>query len=316
MSATSSQFIWQEKYRPPCVKAVLLPKSLKVFFDKIVETKKIPHMTLFSSSPGTGKTSLARAICSDCEIKDYLYINAAKDGRMDVLEKDIVQYISVNSLTDEHKVVILDEIEAAPYNFMQSLKGFIEKYSDSCSFILTTNNVAKIPAPILSRCPVQDFNMSEKVIKSEMIPLMISRLKAILEKSEKVKFDEEILKSLVEKNYPDLRKMIACLQSDFIKYGEITNAVVKDGYDHQEFYSMILNKDLIGARTYLINGGCDYMEMFSNLYREFVPLVPKPELQNVFILLIAKYSDYSSRSLDKEIPFISCLIEIVNNLKK
>ena len=50
-----SYTLFVEKYRPYHVKDIILPKTVKNFFLKLVEEKEIPNLLLYSSSPGVGK---------------------------------------------------------------------------------------------------------------------------------------------------------------------------------------------------------------------------------------------------------------------
>ena len=309
-----SHFIWAEKYRPPNIKGMVLTDSTRKFFENMVASGVIPHMTLYSTSPGTGKSSLAQALCNDCGIKEYLYLNASKEGNIDVLRKEITQYVSVLSMVDSKKVVFLDEISHSSDKFQNALLTDIEKYSENCSFILTTNNINKIVKSLLSRCPVQDFNMTDKKTKEELLPLIIKRLCGILTR-EKINYDSSVVNQLAEKYYPDMRSMISKLQADTIKYGSITQNILLDSCDHTNLYDMILSKNIQSARKYLIESGVDYDEMYTNLFREFIPLIKETDKQNLLIVLLAKYSDMSSRAIDKEIIFTACMIELIKIIK-
>ena len=68
------EFIWSEKYRPSTIDECILPEELKKTFKSMVNNKQMQNM-LLSGQPGTGKTTVARALCNelDCEI---IFINA------------------------------------------------------------------------------------------------------------------------------------------------------------------------------------------------------------------------------------------------
>ncbi len=309
----NQHFVWQEKYRPRSVKDIILPKELRDFFNKIIEDKKIPHMTLFSTKPGSGKTSCAKALCYDLGINDFLYINASKDGVMDTLETQIIQYVTTMSMEGNDKVVILDDAECAGEKFQKSLRAFIEQYSMNCSFIITTNNLYKIDEKLLSRCPVQDFNFTNQKIRSEIAAPIALRLIDILNK-EKVEFDKETIKKLVLKCYPDIRKMISRLQADAIKFGSITENVLIESHNHDKLFNFIFEKNIREARKYCIDNGCDYDELYTLMFNNLVPKIKDTDKQNVVILQLAKYMDMSARSLDKEITFTAAIIDISNNV--
>ena len=54
----SNEFLWVEKYRPAKIEETVLPKSLKVTFQKIVTGGELPNM-LFTGTAGLGKTTVA-----------------------------------------------------------------------------------------------------------------------------------------------------------------------------------------------------------------------------------------------------------------
>ena len=77
----SSEFLWVEKYRPQKVSDTILPESLKITFQKIVDSKELPNM-LFTGTAGLGKTTVARALCNELEC-DYILINGSEEGNID-----------------------------------------------------------------------------------------------------------------------------------------------------------------------------------------------------------------------------------------
>jgi replication-associated recombination protein RarA len=77
MSKKQSSFsLWVEKYRAPTVKQILLPAKTRQFFLNLVNEKEIPNLLLYSSNPGTGKTSIAKALVNDIKT-DFIYINTS-----------------------------------------------------------------------------------------------------------------------------------------------------------------------------------------------------------------------------------------------
>jgi len=136
--------LWVEKYRPQKIDHAILPNEYRKFFNKIVKTGDIPNLLLYSSSPGTGKTTIAKALCIEAGV-DYLYINASKDTGIDILRTTITKYASGKSLSGKKKVVILDEVDgSSATSFQAAVRAFIEEFHNSCRFILTCNYVNKI----------------------------------------------------------------------------------------------------------------------------------------------------------------------------
>jgi len=70
--------LFTEKYRPKDLSQLILPdRVMNKFKDGLVQNM------LFAGSPGTGKTSAAKAIVNQFELP-YLYINASTDTSVDV----------------------------------------------------------------------------------------------------------------------------------------------------------------------------------------------------------------------------------------
>ena len=90
------EFLWVEKYRPRTVEDTILLDALKDTFQKIVNGGEIPNM-LFSGTAGTGKTTVARAICDTLGL-DYIVINGSEEGNIDTLRGKIKQFASSISL--------------------------------------------------------------------------------------------------------------------------------------------------------------------------------------------------------------------------
>ena len=122
----SNEFLWVEKYRPKTVSQTILPTELKDTFQNIVDGGEIPNM-MFSGTAGTGKTTVARAICEELEL-DYIVINGSEEGNIDTLRGKIKQFASSVSLAGGYKVVILDEADYLnPQSTQPALRGFIEE---------------------------------------------------------------------------------------------------------------------------------------------------------------------------------------------
>ena len=156
------EFLWVEKYRPRTVSETILTKELKETFQKIVDGGEIPNM-LFSGTAGTGKTTIARAICNELGL-DYIVINGSDERNIETLRGKIKQFASSISLTGGYKVVILDEADYLnPTSTQPALRGFIEEFSKNCRFILTCNFKNRIIEPLHSRCSNYEFNFNKKI---------------------------------------------------------------------------------------------------------------------------------------------------------
>jgi len=310
-----SYTLWVEKYRPENVKQVLLPPALKKFFLQLVKEKEIPNLFLYSSTPGTGKTTVAKALANDIGA-DNIYINISLERGIDTLRNRISKFASSYSMfgddVNAKKICILDEFDGATPELQNAMRGFMEEFQDSCRFIITCNYATKIIEPLKSRCQPIDFNMMNKDSQSELKPVIVNRLSGML-KFEKVDFKQETIVKLVDVFYPDMRRMINLLQMYSKNNGIIDTGIFDVEKVDTEFYQMVLNRKLTDARRFVIERNYNFDEMYRNMFDNFLPLLEKPK-QGQVILVLAEYMYRNAFVVDKEINFTACLLEIMGVL--
>lgn len=305
-------FLWVEKYRPQSIKEVILPKATKAQFTKHINNGQIPNLLLVSSSPGTGKSTVAKAICNDLKA-DMMYINASSEGGIDTLRTRIQKFAACKSFHGGPKIVVLDEADGLSPQFQAALRAFIEEFHKSCRFILTCNYETKIIEPLHSRLQKIDFNIMDQKVQEEMMPKIAKRLCLILEKAEKVEFKPETIIKLVKTYYPDIRKMLSLCQQFNDIHGCINNDIFSMSEVDSEFYDYVLNRNLTKAREYVINKNMNYDELYSLLFKNLIPKMEKQHQAQTIILL----ADYQSRHcIDKELNFAACLLEIMSVLSE
>ena len=67
-----SDYLWVEKYRPKKIEDCILSQDIKETFSQFLKQKEIPNL-LLSGTAGTGKTTVARALCEELGA-DYIII--------------------------------------------------------------------------------------------------------------------------------------------------------------------------------------------------------------------------------------------------
>ena len=311
----NDNFLWVEKYRPHKIDDCILPDSLKETFKKFLSQGEIPNL-LLSGRAGTGKTTVARALCEELGC-DYIILNGSDEGRsIDTVRNNIKNFASTVSLSESGpKVVIIDEADYMnPESVQPALRNFIETFSKHCRFIFTCNFINKIIAPIHSRCTVITFR-TEKKDKQKIAGSFHKRLKAILD-NEKIDYDDKVLAELIIKHYPDFRRTINELQRYSVS-GKIDTGILVSLSEQsfKDLAKLLKKKDFVTLRKWVIDNidkdpNQLYKEIYSNL-SEFVD----PKTQPIMIMVLAKYMYQSAFVADQEINMIACLTEIMGECK-
>lgn len=307
----SEHFLWVEKYRPKTVDECILSKQQKEYFKNLVKNGEIQNMLLCGTA-GTGKTTVARALCEELN-SDYIIINGSEESGIDVLRTKIKQFASTVSFTGNTKVVILDEADYLNPNSTQpALRGFIEEFANNCRFIFTCNFKNRIIAPLHSRCAVVEFKIPNKekpVIAGEFF----KRITNILEE-EKIAFDQKVVAKVVEKHFPDFRRTLNELQR-YSQTGSIDEGILVNLTDvnMSDLVHSVKDKDWKKMRTWVVNNlDQDPASLFRKIYDTFVPLTNQvPQL----VLTIADYQYKSAFVADQEINLVACLTEIMASVE-
>ena len=309
----NKDFLWVEKYRPKTVDEAILPDKLKNVFLKIVESGELPNM-LFTGTAGTGKTSIAKALCNQLGL-DYILINGSEEGNIDTLRGKIKQFASSISLQGGYKVIILDEADYLnPQSTQPALRGFIEEFSNNCRFILTCNFKNRIIEPLHSRCGVYEFNTTKKDLAG-LCALFLKRIETILEERG-VSYEQMVLADLIMKYAPDWRRVLNELQRISMS-GNIMAAVLNnDGQDvFKDLMAHLKEKDFKKMRQWVTNNiDTDASAIFRGLYDRMIDYL-KPQAIPQMVLILADYQYKHAFVADHELNVVACLTEIMANVE-
>ena len=311
-----SDFLWVEKYRPKKIADCILIDDLKNTFTKFLKGNELPNL-LLSGTAGTGKTTVARALCEELGA-DYIIINGSDEGRhIDTLRTTIKNFASSVSLVEssKHKVVIIDEADYMNADSVQpALRNFIETFYKNCRFIFTCNFKNKIIPALHSRCTCIDFRITNGQ-KVKTATAFLGRLGEIL-KSENIEYDKRVLAELIQRHYPDFRRTINELQRYSVR-GKIDSGILVSLSDinNKELIKLLKEKRFSDMRKWVIqNLDQDPSSLFSNVY-DILYKHLQPQSIPAAVLTIADYQYKSAFVADHEINMVACLTQIMAECK-
>ena len=308
-----NEFLWVEKYRPSTIDDTILPDNIKNTFKEIVAGGEL-HNMLLTGTPGTGKTTIARALCQELDL-DYLLVNGSEESGIDTLRTKIKHFASSVSLSGGYKVVILDEADYLnPQSTQPALRAFIEEFSANCRFILTCNFKNRIIEPLHSRCSIIEFNLAKK----DMPPLLaqfMNRCEDILTK-ENISFEKNVLAELIMKYMPDWRRVINELQRYSVS-GNIDSGILVNLSDVSidKLINHLKLKNFRGMRQWVAdNMDSEPAALFRKIYDNMNDYIDPQSIPQT-VLILADYQYKNSFVADHELNLVACLTEIMAGVK-
>ena len=306
-------FLWVEKYRPTTVDACILPNSLKESFSEFVKDKHIPNLIL-SGGPGVGKTTVAKAMVEEIGAT-WMMINGSEESGIDVLRTKIKNFASTVSLEGGRKYIILDEADYLnPQSTQPALRGFMEEFHKNCGFILTCNYKNRLIEPLHSRCSVVDFIIAKNE-KPKLASDFFSRVKMILS-DENVKFDQKAVAELLNKYFPDWRRVLNELQR-YSASGQIDAGILVNlsEVNVNELMESLKKQEFTNVRKWIVNNlDNDPVRIYRRIYDSLYDYIDKSTIPHAVVIL-AEYSYKSAFVADQEINLLACFTEIMAQVK-
>ena len=297
--------LWVEKYRPKKLEEYVGNDHLKQKVSDYLSSGDVPHL-LFFGKAGTGKTTLAKLIVNSINC-DHIIINASDENNVDTVRNKVKGFASTVGFKDL-KVIILDEFDYMTPNAQAILRNLMETFSKHCRFILTCNYVEKVIDPIQSRC--QTFQIVPPTKKD--VAVQISQILG----KEGVSFEPKDLVPIIDSSYPDIRRIINTCQLNSSK-GKLkldTTSVI-DSDIKTKIVEILKGNDAKPNKWKNIRQAIadsrvqDFSEMYSYLY-EKVDEYGGYNTSNI-ILILSESQHKDALVVDKEITFMSCIIQIV-----
>ena len=314
--ANTENSLLVEKYRPVVLENYVGNESIKQTIAQYLSQNDIQNL-IFYGPAGTGKTTLAKLIVKNLDC-DALYINASDERGIETIRDKVQSFASVASFKPL-KVVILDEADFLTIQAQASLRNIIETFSRTTRFIMTCNFVERIIDPLQSRCQVLKIVPPTKTDVAKHLASILSQ--------EKIGYNKDDIKLVVNQYYPDLRKCINVLQ--------LANTRVKDEM-HPEYSMDIirLDKSTLVSSTYINKvidelrytdkdsfnkirqiiadaNVDDFDELFRTLYDKSSEYLPGKE--GTVAILVNDHQYKANFRIDKEINAMSLISNLINN---
>jgi DNA polymerase III delta prime subunit len=306
-------FLWVEEYRPKDVKSCILPKNLKDTFSEFVKQGELPNLIL-SGGSGVGKTTIAKAMLDELG-STYMMVNGSEESGIDVLRTKIKNFASTVSLHGGRKYLILDEADYLnPQSTQPALRGLIEEFHNNCGFILTCNYKNRLIEPLHSRCSVVEFVIPNSE-KPQLAMSFLNRLKTILDE-QKITYDERVLAEVINKHFPDWRRILNELQRYSVS-GTIDAGILVDisEINIKELIHSMKNKEFTNVRKWVINNlDNDPVCLFRNVYDHMYDYIDGNSIP-LLVILLGEYQYKSAFVADQEINTLAFLTEVMAKVK-
>jgi len=305
------EFIWTESYRPKTISECILPEETKKTFQKFVEKGEVPNL-LLSGPPGCGKTTVAKALCNELGV-DFYVINGSDEGRfLDTVRNNAKNFASTVSLssTAKHKVIIIDEADNTTPDVQLCLRAFTEEFIRNCRFIFTCNYKNKIIAPLHSRCAVVDFGIKSKD-RPKLALSFFERTKEVLDK-EKIKYDEKVLVQIIQKYFPDWRRVLNELQRYSVS-GKIDSGILAafEEVKTNDLVKYLKEKNFPEVRKWVVNNlDNDPSIIIRSVYDCCYNTLENSSIPAA-ILVIAKYQYQMAFVADQEVNLMALMTELM-----
>ncbi|HEX69475.1 MAG TPA: replication factor C small subunit, partial [Candidatus Bathyarchaeota archaeon] len=196
--------MWTEKYRPRTLDEIVDQEEIVSRLKGFVKARNVPHC-LFAGPPGTGKTTAALCMAHDLYGENFanyiMELNASDERGINVIRETVKTFARTIAIGEvPFKIFILDEADNMTADAQQALRRTMERYTETCRFILIANYSGRIIEPIQSRCAPFRFTYlpPEKIAE---------RLRFIAEK-ENVELQDTGLKAILDISGGDMRKAI------------------------------------------------------------------------------------------------------------
>ena len=299
--------LFVEKYRSKVLDEYVGNEQLKQIVSQYIAKNDIQNLLLYGT-PGTGKTTLAKLIVNNIDC-DFLYINASDERGIDTI-RDKVQGFASSASFKSIKVIILDEADFLTIQAQASLRNIIETYSRTTRFILTCNYLERIIDPLQSRCQVLKITPPSKKEVAQHVA-------GILEQ-ESINYELNDLVLVVNKHYPDVRKILNTCQVNTVDNTlKVDKTVLTGGYKDELLKELKSpsKTSFKNIRQILADSNLDdFEDVYRFLYDNLDEYTKDGVQQALIIIEIENYMYHANFRIDKEINVCALIASILKTI--
>jgi len=281
--------MWAEKYRPKRLEDMVDQKSIVERLKSFVKSRNVPHC-IFAGPPGTGKTTAALCLARDLygeSFREHLMeLNASDERGINVVRETVKTFARSRSIGEiPFKILILDEADNMTSDAQQALRRTMERYTETCRFIMCANYSGKIIEPIQSRCAPFRFTFLPREEHDNYIKHIAN--------CESVQLLPEGAAAIFEVCSGDLRKGINTLQAaasinkpvDAKLIYSITGRASPS--DVQKMLTTAIDGDFLGARNQLRDMIQKYGVAGVDIVRQIHTEIFKAEIPEIWKIKLA-----------------------------
>ncbi|MEM2942540.1 MAG: replication factor C small subunit, partial [Candidatus Bathyarchaeia archaeon] len=245
----------------------------------------------------------------------YMELNASDARGIDVIRTTVKDFARISTISRvPFKILVLDEADNMTADAQHALRRTMERYTETCRFILSCNYSGKIIEPIQSRCALFRFaKLRDEDIQSHLAEIGVK---------EGVKFDAEGLKAIVAISGGDMRLAINTFQAAASTGRKVDEKAVfqvvgrAEPKDVTEMLSLCLENKFIEARNrlrkMLIEYGISGQDILKQLHTEVFQM-DLPEKRRIRIAEVLGEVDYRlAQGADEEVQLSALLAQIAS----
>jgi replication-associated recombination protein RarA len=200
-------FDFSIKYEPKKLSEMILPEELIKKLEPCFQ-EQFPFPYMLVGSTGVGKTTIVK------NLRDEPYLINCLNGCDDDDLHNLERAASAFTLNDRRRLIVLDDVDHMLPKYQLHLIDILDKFRINNDFVFTAREPYRLKQALRSRIQEIEFEFSGSKEHKERIVEFLADI-ASQESDLEVELDD--LDYLVDQAYPDIRKMMRCLQDDLFQ---------------------------------------------------------------------------------------------------